>query len=68
MDKEQKFTPNEAVLKASEGFYESLKDRSYSGRHPELGKMIKCAVCGLRHRAAKVCIQHFLGENYHGTK
>jgi hypothetical protein len=29
--------------------------RSFSGRHPELGRMIKCQVCGFRHREA---IQH----------
>lgn len=28
--------------------------RSFSGRHPELGKMINCKVCGLRHRETDV--------------
>jgi len=33
--------------------------RSFSGRHPELGKMVNCAVCGLRHRTINKCEQRF---------
>lgn len=29
---------------------QAIKDRSFSGRHPELGKMINCHVCHDRHR------------------
>jgi hypothetical protein len=37
-----------------------LRDRSFSERHPELGKMVKCAVCGLRHRKEeRKCVQKF---------
>jgi hypothetical protein len=41
----------EAVDKATK----ALRSRSYSGRHPELGKMIKCAACGRRHYDFKIC-------------
>lgn len=33
----------------------ALRARSFGGRHPELGKMIKCAVCNLRHRSSRKC-------------
>src|SRR5271154_5355260 len=35
---------------AEECFKKALTQRSFSGRNPELGPMIKCAQCGLRHR------------------
>jgi hypothetical protein len=38
------------LLVAKEAFEKGLKNRSFSGRNPELGPMIKCARCGLRHR------------------
>ncbi len=40
-------------------FFAEFKERSYSGRHPELGKMVNCAICGTRHRASQVCEQKF---------
>jgi hypothetical protein len=36
-----------------------VHDRSFSGRHPELGKMIKCQVCNRRHRDSIKCQQIF---------
>jgi hypothetical protein len=42
---------NEALAK--------IHNRTFSGRHPELGKMIKCQVCLLRHRESIVCKQVF---------
>jgi hypothetical protein len=39
-----------AVKEASEQFEKSFRQRSFSGRNPELGPMIKCAECGRRHR------------------
>jgi hypothetical protein len=36
-----------------------FKNRSFGGRHPELGKMIKCQVCGTRHRSMIKCKQQF---------
>lgn len=32
-----------------------IRRRSFSGRHPDLGKMFKCQVCGRRHRSS---VQH----------
>lgn len=29
---------------------QAITERSFSGRHPELGKMINCQFCGHRHR------------------
>lgn len=43
--------------KAVAEFLEDHKSKSFSQRHPELGKMIKCQVCLLRHRSSKVCEQ-----------
>jgi hypothetical protein len=42
---------NKAVAEA----LEAIRSRSYSARHPELGKMIKCAVCQRRHRESLKC-------------
>lgn len=37
-----------------------VRGRSFSGRHPELGKMVKCHFCGLRHRVnERKCEQQF---------
>lgn len=30
-----------------------IKHRSFSGRNPELGKMINCGRCSLRHRSTQ---------------
>ena len=30
----------------------TIRNRSFSGRHPELGKMVNCPVCDRRHRGA----------------
>lgn len=35
---------------AVKNFEKEFKRRSFSGRNPELGKMIKCALCDRRHR------------------
>jgi hypothetical protein len=40
-------------------FREHQKEKSFSGRHPELGKMVNCPVCSRRHRTAEICIQVF---------
>jgi hypothetical protein len=36
--------------KAANQAIQEIHSRSFSGRHPELGKMIKCTACGRRHR------------------
>lgn len=40
----------EAGQKAAEIALAEIRDRSFSGRHPELGRMVNCQFCGLRHR------------------
>ena len=35
---------------AAQQALEAIKQRSFSGRHPDLGKMINCQFCRLRHR------------------
>jgi len=47
------------LLKAVESFQQSFRERSFSGRNPDLGKMINCGVCGWRHRSSVVCEQRF---------
>lgn len=45
--------------KAIADFYEAQKVKSFSQRHPELGKMVNCRVCNTRHRSIHVCSQRF---------
>lgn len=41
-----------------------IKTRSFFGRNPELGKMIKCQICGLRHRKnERECEQKFTNKS-----
>lgn len=47
--------PTPEGLNAAARALEEIRRRSFSGRHPELGKMIKCQVCGLRHREIIKC-------------
>jgi hypothetical protein len=59
----------QAVLK----FKDEFKTRSFSGRHSELGKMIKCVKCGRRHRdSEESCgtfnlVKEAVGQRAHGT-
>jgi len=49
---------------AIKNFEDEHKEKSFSGRHSELGKMMKCQICNRRHRSAIECIQRFaLDEN-----
>lgn len=67
MNEEQNFEPISAdkfvaAIKneiATEEALKAVKQRSYAGRHPELGKMVKCQICKTRHRAVKQCSQKF---------
>jgi hypothetical protein len=47
---EAAFVVSEELRKAVEGFIQTSSTRTFSERHPELGKMVNCAVCGTRHR------------------
>jgi hypothetical protein len=44
------FSVSEELQKAVEAALTNIGDRSFSARHPELGKMVNCQVCGTRHR------------------
>lgn len=52
--------PTEIGKKAAEIALAEIRGRSFSGRHPELGKMINCQFCGFRHREnERKCEQKF---------
>lgn len=56
--------PNEQQIKtevseAIARIREKEKEKSFSGRHPELGKMINCRICDRRHRSSITCVQVF---------
>ena len=50
-----------------ERFGKEFRLRSFYGRHPEIGKMIKCALCGLRHRATQCHMTEQKFANKPGT-
>ena len=52
--------PTAGGLVASVLALEELRRRSFSARHPELGKMVKCQVCNRRHRDSIKCEQKFV--------
>ncbi len=57
-----KFKVSEEVKKAIviENALKAIKSRSFSQRHPELGKMVNCRICGTRHRVnERKCVQVF---------
>lgn len=57
---EVKYPVSPEALAAAESALKEIKGKSFSGRHPELGKMIKCAVCNRRHREhERKCEQTF---------
>jgi hypothetical protein len=63
-DKKEEFlelppVPQEAIDLCNKVIAEAM-ERSYGGRHPEIGKMIKCQACGLRHRSHIECKQKFV--------
>ena len=46
----------DAIIK----FREEHIEKSFAGRHPEFGKMIKCQICSRRHREFIKCEQKIL--------
>src|SRR6266403_441783 len=46
------FKISEALQAALDYATKIIEGRSFADRHPELGKMINCRVCGTRHRAS----------------
>lgn len=49
------------------GFEKGFRQRSFSGRNPTLGKMIKCLLCGLRHRETECHVKEQKFANKPGT-
>ncbi len=45
-------TPSPELVAAIDRFQKKFAERSFSQRHTDLGKMINCPKCGLRHRPA----------------
>lgn len=43
-------------------FLEKQAEKSFSQRHPELGKMKNCRICDRRHRSSQICHQRFIVE------
>lgn len=58
-DSEIKFVASPEAQAAADKALGDIRDRSFSGRNPELGKMINCQVCDRRHRAVIKCKQVF---------
>lgn len=55
---EDNFVPSEQLQTAVTRALRDIQDRSFSARHPELGKMIKCQFCGRRHRETQQLYTH----------
>ena len=52
-------TTLEGIAAAAKALAE-IYSRSFSGRHPELGRMINCQFCNMRHREnERKCVQKF---------
>lgn len=57
---------NRLLLKRVVDAYNAEREvKSFSDRHPELGRMVNCAVCNLRHRASRVCVPVYSTELGH---
>ena len=52
--------PAQEIIDAADKVLGDISSRSFAGRHPELGKMINCAICQLRHRDSQKCEQKFV--------
>ena len=55
-----------AINKAIADAVNTLRAKSYAGRNPSLGRMIKCAVCGNRHYSSKACEPRYATHDRHG--
>ena len=58
-DESPEFKVAPEVAAAVAKFEEEHRDKSFSERHPELGKMMNCAICRSRHRSHIKCKQTF---------
>lgn len=62
-------TPEQVkLLAATAKFYRAQRGRSFSERHPELGKMINCPVCDCRHRSSIECVPIYAVGKYDPEK
>lgn len=58
------FKPSPEAAAAADAALGEMKDRSFSARNAQLGKMINCYVCGERHRStAQVTYREHRDEN-----
>jgi hypothetical protein len=55
----EKPVPSLEAVEASAKALKEIRGKSFAGRNPEVGKMIKCQVCRTRHRDIQVCTQKF---------
>lgn len=54
------FNVSEELRKIIDAALNKIENRPFSGRHPELGKMMNCPICRTRHREnEKKCEQRF---------
>lgn len=54
------FVISAALQAALDDAQKTIGGRSFADRHPELGKMISCRICGTRHREnERKCVQVF---------
>lgn len=56
---------SEEILKLNQAVVDAvnkIRSRSYTARHPELGRMVNCPVCQTRHYSSKVCEQRYSVE------
>lgn len=57
---EEPFVPTPELLAEIDTAFKVLRNRPFSERHPELGKMINCQFCNTRHRQnERKCEQKF---------
>jgi len=56
---ENKLDIKQLVADAIAKFREDHTAKSFSQRHPELGKMLNCKICSRRHRSSIICKQVF---------
>lgn len=57
---------DKSLAEAIAKFVAEREAKSFSGRHPELGKMVNCPICLHRHRVSHTCIAVYvkLADSY----
>lgn len=67
MSTEQSNESSQNLQEKISNLRKELRSRSYTDRHPELGRMIKCQVCGNRHYSSKVCTPQYSTHDKKGN-